>query len=134
MFISLITLYLEEIGVISMGRKINSCLSSGVHGQLSLENFELLNKLNNLNTYQFKNNIYPHRLPIKYNPNSKIEQKDEYGNVVRIRYYDEKGNAYKDVDYTDHGRPDRHKVPHTHIIEIGNNIDRKKGVLPHANR
>ena len=90
MFISLITLYLEEIGVISMGRKINSGLSSGVHGQLSLENFELLNKLNNLNIYQFKNNVYPHKLPIKYNPNSKIEQKDEYGNVVRIRYYDEK--------------------------------------------
>jgi hypothetical protein len=29
-----------------MGRKINSGLSSGVHGQLSFENFELLNKLN----------------------------------------------------------------------------------------
>ena len=55
-----------------------------------------------------KNNIYPHRLPINYKSNSKIEQKDEHGNVVRIRYYDENGNAYKDVDYTDHGRPDRH--------------------------
>ncbi len=37
---------LEEIEVILMGRKINSGLSSGVHGQLSFENFELLKKLN----------------------------------------------------------------------------------------
>lgn len=29
-----------------MGRKINSGLSIGVHGQLSFENFELMNKLN----------------------------------------------------------------------------------------
>lgn len=29
-----------------MGRKINSGLSIGVHGQLSFENFELINKLN----------------------------------------------------------------------------------------
>ena len=118
-----------------MGRKINSGLSSGVHGQLSFENFELLNKLNDLNTYQFKNNINPHKLPMTGQlPNSTQIQKDENGKIIRIRYYDEKGNAYKDVDYTDHGRPDRHKVPHTHIIEIGNNIDRKKGVLPYANR
>ncbi|MCQ2741854.1 MAG: hypothetical protein MJ239_00940 [Bacilli bacterium] len=47
--------------------------------------------------------------------------------MIRIRHYDENGNAYKDVDYTDHGRPDTHKVPHTHIIEIGEIIDRTKG-------
>lgn len=117
-----------------MGRKYNSGLCIGANGQISIDNYDLLDKLNNQKSYFMKNNIYPHRLPIKDKPNSKIEQKDDYGNVVRVRYYDEKGNAYKDVDYTDHGRPDRHKVPHTHIIEIGNNIDRKKGVLPYANR
>ena len=42
------------------------------------------------------------------------------------------GNAYKDVNYTDHGRPNTHKVPHTHIIEIGNKIVRKKGARPYA--
>ena len=41
-------------------------------------------------------------------------------------------NANNDIDYTDHGRHDIHKVPHTHIIEIGTIIDRKKGVRPHA--
>ena len=45
---------------------------------------------------------------------------------------DENGNAYKDVDYTDHGRHDTHKVPHTHIIEIGEIIDRKKGAKSYA--
>ena len=110
-----------------MGRKINSGLSSGVHGQLSFENFELLNKLNDLNTYQFKN--YPHKLPMTGQPpNSSQIQKDENGNITRIRYYDEKGNAYKDVDYTDHGNPSKHKVPHTHIIIINDKIDRKEGV------
>ncbi len=117
-----------------MERKCNSGLCIGANGQISIDNYELLDKLNSQKSYFMKNNIYPHRLPIKDKPNSKIEQKDDYGNVVRIRYYDENGNAYKDVDYTDHGRPDRHKVPHTHIIEIGNNINRKKGVLPYANR
>ena len=91
-----------------MGRKVNSGLCSGVKGRISFENYELLDKLNSQKHYFMKNNIYPHRLPIKYMPNSNIEQKDEHGNVVRIRYYDENGNAYKDVDYTDHGRPDRH--------------------------
>ena len=117
-----------------MGRTINSGLSLGAYGQISLDNYALKTKLENQKIYQFKNNIHPHNLPIKSVPNSKIEQSDESGKIIRIRYYDENGNAYKDVDYTDHGRPDRHKVPHTHIIEIGDTINRKKGVLPYANR
>ena len=83
-------------------------------------------------SYDFKNHNHPHYLPIKHTPNSTIEQRDDNGNLVRIRHYDENGNAYKDVDYTDHGRPDTHKVPHTHIIEIGTIIDRKKGARSHA--
>lgn len=82
--------------------------------------------------YNLKNHNHPHNLPIKHTPNSTIEQRDDNGNLVRIRHYDDKGNAYKDVDYTDHGRPDTHKVPHTHKIEIGTVIDRKKGAKPHA--
>lgn len=83
--------------------------------------------------YDFKNHIHPHNLPIKNIPNSTIEQRDDDGKLIRIRHYDENGNAYKDVDYTDHGRPDTHKVPHTHIIEIGVVIDRKKGAKSHVN-
>ena len=75
---------------------------------------------------------FPHSLPMTSIPNSTIEQTDDQGKVIRIRHYDENGNAYKDVDYTDHGRPDTHKVPHTHIIEIGEIIDRKKGAKSYA--
>ncbi len=111
-----------------MGRKINSGLCSGNRGQLALENFELISKLENQAIYILKNNIYPHKLPmIKQTPNLTQVQKDEKGNIVRIRYYDNNGNAYKDVDYTDHGTPEIHKVPHTHIINIGNIIDRREG-------
>lgn len=48
-------------------------------------------------------------------PNSRIVQRDDQGNVVRIRHYDENRDAYKNVDYTDHGRLDMDKVP-THIL------------------
>ena len=86
-----------------------------------------------IDSIYLKNNIYPHKLPINSIPNSTIEQRDEKGQIVRIRHYDEYGNAYKDVDYTDHGRPDIHKVPHTHEIKITDIIERKKGVLPNGN-
>ena len=79
-----------------------------------------------------KNHSHPHSLPMTLVLNSTIEQADDQGKIIRIRHYDENGNAYKDVDYTDHGRPDTHKVPHTHIIEIGEIIDRKKGTKSHA--
>ena len=95
---------------------------------------EKITKLVNRNSFLMKNNIHPHKLPIKSIPNSTIIQRDDNGKIVRIRYYDEKGNAYKDVDHTDHGRPDVHKVPHTHEIKITDIIDRKKGVLPNASR
>ncbi len=126
-----------------MGRSKNSGLGHGIgsspQGTIFQDNLNSkINKLSlkglSFKEYVMKNNIHPHNLPLKHIPNSKIEQYDDSGKITRIRYYDENGNAYKDVDYTDHGRPDRHKVPHTHIIEIGNDIDRKKGVLPYANR
>lgn len=85
-------------------------------------------------SYDLKNNIHPHKLPIRNVPNSTITQKDDAGNVVRIRHYNDKGVAYKDVDYTDHNRPDTHKNPHTHIIDVGIIIDRKKGARSYENR
>lgn len=34
------------------------------------------------------------------------------GKKIRDRYYDKKGRAKKDIDYTDHGNPKDHpKVP-----------------------
>ena len=49
-------------------------------------------------------------------PNS-VTQKVKDGKVVSERYYDEDGNAYLDIDYTDHGNPKTHPtVPHQHPI------------------
>ncbi len=81
-----------------------------------------------------KNHNHPHHLPDVHTPNSTITQIDDNGKIVRIRHYDDKGRAWKDVDYTDHGTPEVHKVPHTHIINIvDNHIDRKKGAHAYGN-
>lgn len=81
-----------------------------------------------------KNHNHPHHLPDVHAPNSTIAQIDDNGKIVRIRHYDDKGRAWKDVDYTDHGTPEVHKVPHTHIINIvDNHIDRKKGAHAYGN-
>lgn len=115
-----------------MGKLRNSELGYGI-GNMSQTNINQFNydkKIDDLiHSLILKNKIHPHSLPIRDKPNSKIEQYDDTGKLIRIRYYDENGIAYKDEDYTDHGRPDRHKVPHTHIIIINdNNIIRKRGV------
>ncbi len=37
------------------------------------------------------------------------------GKLIQERYYDENGDAYLDIDYTNHYRPDKHPVvPHQH--------------------
>lgn len=36
------------------------------------------------------------------------------GKLYERRYFDENGRAIKDIDYTDHGNPKYHKVPHVH--------------------
>ena len=40
-----------------------------------------------------KNHSHPHSLPMTSIPNSTIEQTDDQGKVIRIRHYDENGNA-----------------------------------------
>lgn len=57
-----------------------------------------------------------HSLPMTGTANS-VTQKEKDGKVVTERYYDENGNAYLDIDYTDHGNPKTHPdVPHQHEI------------------
>lgn len=49
-------------------------------------------------------------------PNS-VSQNFKGGKLESERYYDEEGNAYLDIDYSDHGNPKTHpKVPHEHDI------------------
>ena len=55
------------------------------------------------------------RLPTKAKPNS-VMTLYRNGKKIRDRYYDKKGRAKKDIDYTDHGNPKDHpKVPHEHF-------------------
>ena len=53
-------------------------------------------------------------IPLKSNPNSVIKIVSN-GYVESERYYNEYGEAYLDIDYTDHGNPKTHPyVPHIH--------------------
>lgn len=51
--------------------------------------------------------------PTKGIPNS-VTRIIDRGKVIRERYYDESGDVYLDIDYTDHNNPKNHPVPHQH--------------------
>ena len=54
-------------------------------------------------------------------PNS-VSQKIKNGRITTGRYYDPKGKAYLDIDYTNHGDSATHStVPHQHIITLDKN-------------
>ena len=50
-------------------------------------------------------------------------------NLVTERHYDSNGNAYLDIDYSDHNKPHAHPyVPHEHSIDSSNGeFNRSKG-------
>jgi hypothetical protein len=58
----------------------------------------------------------PHKsVPVKSTPNSSYIKKDDKGNTITIRRYNDHGQAEKDIDYTNHGHPEQHPVvPHVH--------------------
>ena len=52
----------------------------------------------------------------KGTPNSSVDILDDTGNIATRRWYDSEGNAYRDVDMTNHGNPKTHpEHPHEHI-------------------
>lgn len=56
-----------------------------------------------------------HSISTTGTPNSVCQKYDDQGNLEKERYYDNNGRAELDIDYTDHGNPERHpKVPHEH--------------------
>ena len=58
----------------------------------------------------------------KGTPNSSVDILDSNGDVVTRRWYDSNGNAYRDVDMTNHGNPTTHpEWPHGHIWEYDEN-------------
>lgn len=57
-----------------------------------------------------------HSVPLQGTPNS-VTQNYKGGHLDSERYYDDNGNAYLDIDYSNHGNPKMHpKVPHQHKI------------------
>jgi len=68
--------------------------------------------------------ISVHSLPITSKPNSVI-QNFKNSILVSERYFDENGQVYLDIDYTNHGNSKIHPVvphEHTYTFENGNPI------------
>ena len=62
-----------------------------------------------------------HTVPKEGPPNS-VSKNYVDGNLDSERYYDENGNSYLDIDYSDHGNPKTHPtVPHEHDIWFDDN-------------
>ncbi|MCQ2551105.1 MAG: hypothetical protein MJ146_02785 [Clostridia bacterium] len=69
-----------------------------------------------------------HKMPDRGKPNS-VDQNYKDGELTTERYFDEKGEPYLDIDYTDHGNSKTHpNVPHEHDVKLDEdgNIDRGK--------
>lgn len=57
-----------------------------------------------------------HSMPISSVPNS-VTKNYRDGKLSTERYFDESGNPYLDIDYSNHGNPSTHPiVPHEHDI------------------
>lgn len=68
-----------------------------------------VDKINKIDTTDNKD-----KLGIKGEPNS-VTKNYKHGRMIQERYYDEKGDVYLDIDYTDHNNPKYHPiVPHQH--------------------
>ena len=63
------------------------------------------------------------KLPSKSTPHDVKEKFNKSGTLIQRRYYDENGDAFIDIDLTDHGFPNNHTSPHKHEWVNG---DRKK--------
>lgn len=82
------------------GMDYNKAGSSGVRK---------VDKINKIDTTDNKN-----KLGIKGEPNS-VTKNYKHGRMIQERYYDENGDVYLDIDYTDHNNPKYHPiVPHQH--------------------
>lgn len=58
-----------------------------------------------------------HKMPLRGEPNS-VVQKIIGGKLLEERYFDSNGKPYLDIDYSDHGNPKAHPVPHQHRIRV----------------
>ncbi len=68
-----------------------------------------------------------HSVPTTSDPNS-VTKNYKDGKLNSERYYDEDGNAYLDIDYSNHGNPWTHpQVPHEHSISFDENGNMHRG-------
>lgn len=68
-------------------------------------------------------------------PHSQIGKKEgRNGDYKQVREFDKDGNPVKDIDFTDHGRPDTHPHnPHEHVYKpskTGGTLQRDKTPAP----
>lgn len=62
----------------------------------------------------------------KGNPNSSVDILDDQGNIITRRWYDSNGNAYRDVDMTNHGNSKTHpEYPHEHTWNWSDGIPKR---------
>jgi hypothetical protein len=67
-----------------------------------------------------------HKINTQSTPNS-VTQNIYNGKLISERYYNERGDAYLDIDYTNHGNPKMHpKVPHEHPINSMKGVFKRK--------
>lgn len=63
----------------------------------------------------------------KGTPDSSVGILDNQGNIATRRWYDSNGNAYRDVDMTNHGNPKTHpEFPHEHFGDWSNGYPIRK--------
>ena len=63
-----------------------------------------------------------HSVPKTYKPNSVFRNSGKNG-LISERYYNNKGEPYLDIDYTNHGNTKTHSiVPHQHSIYYNNGL------------
>ncbi|WP_068773834.1 hypothetical protein [Paenibacillus sp. FJAT-26967] len=61
---------------------------------------------------------YNKQLPKFVNPGTKsLNKYDEAGELTQTKYYDDYGRETGWVDWTDHGYPSNHSIPHYHGVE-----------------
>lgn len=114
--------------------KGNSGLFNGTVGTKTYVNGKDYNTANSNSVgvvYYIKNAIDLHAIPIKdCLPNSVIRVYNN-GELKTERYFNSMGNAYLDIDYTDHGNPKIHSsVPHEHKIHFDKNGNPIRDVPP----
>ena len=62
--------------------------------------------------------VYNKKLPKFVTPGTKsLPKYDEWGNLKQIKYYDDYGREIGWIDFTNHGYPNNHTIPHWHEVQ-----------------